>query len=406
MSFPALSEAIAKRQALAADLKSIFDEAGPDRDMSKVKSVPGGSEAVVAAIQEKNAALEELAVEIKKLDAIDKASKAADEYGEAEGEDTPTPDRKPMSLGEMFVASPAYKGFTGGQGPTATLGAKRDIRNTLFETGAGWEPESTRTGIVTLSAQRPAPHVVDFIPTLPTNQALVKFMRETTFTNNAAEAAEGAAYGEAALALTEASDEVEKVAVWLPVTDEQLEDEPAAAAYVDQRLTFMIRQRLDSQVLNGDGNTPNLLGTDALAALQTQALGSDPIPDAIYKLFTTIRSVGFAEPSVVFIEPDQWQNVRLLRTADGIYIWGSPQVAGVESIWGVPVVQTMACPANQVITGDYTNYSNLYIRRGMEVQITNSHDTFFINGKQAIRADLRVAMVHYRINAFGQVTGL
>ena len=53
MSFPA-------RDGVIASLKKIFDEAGPDRDMSKVKSVPGGPRAVMARIQALNVELEQL----------------------------------------------------------------------------------------------------------------------------------------------------------------------------------------------------------------------------------------------------------------------------------------------------------------------------------------------------------
>ena len=48
----------------------------------------------------------------------------------------------------------------------------------------------------------------------------------------------------------------------------------------------------------------------------------------------------------------------------------------------------------------------LFMRRGMDVQVTNSHASFFITGKQAIRADIRAVMVHFRPKAFGTVTGL
>jgi HK97 family phage major capsid protein len=75
-------------------------------------------------------------------------------------------------------------------------------------------------------------------------------------------------------------------------------------------------------------------------------------------------------------------------------------------LWGVPVVQTMASPANTLVTGDYANYAFLGIRRGLDMQITNSHSTHFIEGKQAIRVDMRAVMVHVRPKAFGTLTGL
>ena len=236
-------------------------------------------------------------------------------------------------------------------------------------------------------------------------------MKETTFTNNAAEVLESIqgtvqTYGEGALALTETSDEVEKIAVWLPVTDEQLEDVAGIAAYINSRLTYMIRARLDAQILVGDGSTPNLLGTLNLTSLLTQAKGNDPTPDALYKAMTQVRVTGFAEPSIVFIHPNDWQGIRLLTTADGIYLFGSPMEAGPSRIWGVPVVQTTRETENTAIVGDYRGYSNLYIRKGVTLKVTDSHGNYFINGIQAIKAEMRCAMVHYRDTAFCEVTGI
>src|SRR5437660_1032156 len=83
----------------------------------------------------------------------------------------------------------------------------------------------------------------------------------------------------AALAVTEQSSTVRKIAVYLPVTDEQFEDEPHARDYVDNRLEFMLRQRLDQQLLTGSGTAPNLRGILNVAGILTQAKGTDPAPD-------------------------------------------------------------------------------------------------------------------------------
>jgi HK97 family phage major capsid protein len=241
---------------------------------------------------------------------------------------------------------------------------------------------------------------------LTTTRDTIKYMKETTLTNNAAETLESGAYGEAALALTEQSDEVEKIAVFLPVTDEQLEDVAALAGYINSRLTYMLRARLDGQILVGDGSTPNLLGTLNLASLLSQAKSTDPTPDAFYKAMTQVRVTGFAEPSVCFIHPNDWQSIRLLRTADGIYIFGNPMQAGPSQLWGVPVVQTTRETENTGIVGDYRGFSNLYMRRGVTLKVTDSHASNFTQGVQVIRADMRVAMVHYRDTAFCKVTGI
>ncbi len=168
----------------------------------------------------------------------------------------------------------------------------------------------------------------------------------------------------------------------------------------------MLRQRLDSQILVGNGTAPNLLGLNNLPAIQTQAKGADPVPDAIFKAMTLIRVTGRANPSGIVMNPTDWQDVKLLRTADGIYIWGSPADMSPDRIWGLQVAISDAQTLNTALVGDFANFSELVLRKDVEVQISNSHSTFFIEGKQAIRADMRVALVAYRDSAFCTVTGV
>ena len=403
--FPALKEARGKLEAKQDELGSIFKEAGPDLDFSKVKSVPGAadSKAVADYVLELNGTCTDLAKDVEGLVAIHKAAEAS--MGREAGTEKGSAPGAPglgggalKSIGELFAESDARKM----KGREADLDV--DLK-TLMTTDAGWDPEVLRTGRIVEKATRPI-QVLDLIPTTPTSQAAVKYMEETTFTNNAAERAEGGAYGEAAFALTERTAVVESIGVWLPITDEQLEDEPRVQAYVNNRLPFMVRQRLDGQVLVGDGSTPNLRGVLNATGLQTQAKGADPTPDAVYKAMTKVRVTGRAMPNAFIAHPNDWQDVRLLRTADGIYIWGSPSEAGPERIWGLQVVQADALTENTGVVGDFANFSELAIRRGVEVKVTDAHSDFFINGKQAIRANIRAAMVWYRGAAFCTVTGI
>lgn len=399
----------AKRDGLAA----IFKEAGPDLDMDKIKSIEGDSAAKAQKIRELNAELADLGEQVDGLAQVERAAKALEVQGEhrhvhadpeADRKDR-SESRQTKSLGQLFVESVALKGFNGGQGPTAVL----DVEvKTLMTTAAGWAPETTRGPRMVDFVTRPL-QVTDTFPSSPTNQTAIKYMEETTFTNNAAEVAEGGTKPEAALVLTERTDPVQKIAVWLPVTDEQLEDVEGIQAYIDNRLSFMVRQRFDSQILVGNGTSPNLSGILDRVGIQTQAKSTDPTPDAIYKAMVKIRISGSgnggAIPNVVYMNPLDWQDVRLLRTADGIYIWGSPADPGPERIWGLPVVLAEGLTEGTGIVGD-TTFAEIRVKKGVEIQVSDSHSTFFVENKQAIRAEMRAAFVVYRPAAFCQVTGI
>jgi len=407
-----LDEKRAELEAKQAALHAIFEEMGEDLDASKVTSIKGDSRAIAAEIKRLNDELSAIGAEVEELQAVAKAGdnvKRIGEYLNAPASAMVHPsagagkaDVPFKSLGELCVESPALKDYKGGEGPKAELDVEL---KTLFQTTAGWLPETTRTGRMVEYATRPI-QVLDIIPQGATSQAAVVYMEETTFTNAAAEVAEGITSADSALALTERSSNVRKIATWLPVTDEQLEDVPQVQGYINNRLTFMLRQRLDSQVLVGNGAAPNLMGLCNVVGVQSQALGADPVPDAIYKAMVLVRVTGRALPNAVVLHPNDWQGVRLLRTADGIYIWGSPADAGPARIWGLPVVETDAITENTGLVGDFANHCELAARRGVEIQVTNAHSDYFILGKQAIRADLRVAFPIYRPTAFCKITGI
>ena len=417
VNFPALKEVEGKIEAKNKELHTVFAEAGPELDFAKVKSVKGTTREVAAHVRSLNDELTDLGKERDDLQATLKAyerqqgggdgAKGGREGG-AEPGDRPGNGKQAKSIGQYFVESAAFKQRSGTQGPEVTIAADVELK-TLFQTSAGWDPEETRTGKVVEMAVRPI-QVTDLIPQTTTTQSAVKYMEETTFgtagVGDAAEKAEGTAYPETQLALTERASLVRKITVYLPVTDEQLEDEPQARGYVDNRLMFMVRQRLDSQLLVGSGVAPNLGGILNTAGIQTQARGTDPVPDAVYKAIVKSRVTGRAMPNATVFHPNDWQDIRLLRTNDGIYIWGNPSDAGPERIWGLRVVQSDAETENTGLVGDFANFSELSVRRGVDVQVSNSHADYFINGKLAIRADMRVAFIVYRPAAFVQVTGI
>ncbi|HLA25211.1 MAG TPA: phage major capsid protein [bacterium] len=396
------------------ELAAIFKEAGEDMDMSKVTVIEGDSKAKVEYIGQVNDKIDDYAKQLEEFNALDAMRLRADELGQVQPHPghiiTGRRDRSELkSLGELFVESDAYKGRQGGShapGPLSVLDlGPNEIKATLFETSAGWAPESVRTGRVVEDALRPI-QLIDLIPTAATTQAAIVYMEETTATSGAATRAEGAAYVASTLALTERSKTVRSIGTSIPITDEQLEDVAQAESYVNGRLGFFVRQHLDDQLLNGTDVAPQLDGILGFTGLQTQAKGADPTPDTVHKAMTKIRVTGRAFPSAFVVHSNDWQQVRLLTTADGIYIWGSPSEAGPERIWGLPVVHNEAIAEGTGLVGDFSDAMiQLFIRRGLEVQL-GYDDGDFIEGKRTVRAGLRACLVGYRGEAFCTTTGI
>lgn len=411
-------ELLEKLNAKRAELAAIFAKAAVKVDgQDRYNLTPEQLEDVKA----RNVEIDDLAKQVEDLKAADEIfQKNADALrasmrpanqlplGSKNQDGARQPERQVKSLGEMFVESQEYKERRGIKNLEVKLNDFDFLevreRKTLMETGAGFAPQSIRTGKVVEYAHR-RPVVADLIPQTPTEQASVVYMEETTSTNAAATRLEGGSAGESALVYTERSVAVREIATFLPVTEIQLEDVSQARSLIDNRLMAFLDLTEEVQLLTGDNNPPNLNGFHT-AVSQAQAKGADPVPDALYKGITKVRATGMAEPSAVVIHPNDWQDIRLLRTTDGIYIWGNPSEAGPERVWGLPVVVTTAETENTALLGDFQLYSEIFRRRGANIKVSDSHSDYFVKGKLAIRADKRLALAIYRATAFCKVTGI
>ncbi|MBN0231552.1 phage major capsid protein, partial [Pseudomonas aeruginosa] len=65
------------------------------------------------------------------------------------------------------------------------------------------------------------------------------------------------------------TDRVKKLAVWMPVTDEALDDVPQLFGYIQELLRYDLKLEEEAQIRKGDGTGENLNG------LMTQATTSD-----------------------------------------------------------------------------------------------------------------------------------
>lgn len=408
--------AVEQRETLKAKqavLLEVVELAGRDLDFSRkpVLEKLGAKDADEAneKFRTLNREAEALGLEIRREYTKAAAAEVRIRQGQLETPvDTPHPgsayeDGQRKSFGQLYTGT---KGFADSRRSRTNIPVMVDIGlKTLFQTTAGFAPESTRTGRVVEAVTRPI-QVLDLIPSGPMDQAVEKYMEQTTRTHAAAERAEGAAYAESTFVYTEKTSDVRSIGDSIPVTDEQIEDEGQVAGLLDQQLRFGVMQRLDGQVLVGNGTAPNLRGILNVAGIQTHAKGTDPTIAAFFKALTKIRVTGRAVPNAAVFHPNDWQDIVLTQDANGNYLFGNPfQGPGPQSLFGISVAQGDALTENTGLVGDFLNFCRIGERRGVEVEI-GFVGTQFTEGKKTLRATARACFTVYRPAAFCTLTGI
>lgn len=412
---------VEKRQELAAksalfaevDALATADGGTPDLSKAPVLEKLGASDAADAKgkLQALYAKIDELNHDVDALSYAEMkrgVSRIGDELKKPIRQTIPgTPlTDEPRSFGQLVMDTKSFReGLAGLDEMHPVVKTVADVSlKTLMQTSAGWQPRVGNGDRTVDKVVRPV-QVLDFIPSAPTDQFEIAFMEETTRTQNEAELAEAAVYAEDAFVFTRRNSVVRKIGAQIPVTDEQLQDEPGMRALLDNRLRFGLLARLDQQVLVGDGTPPNLQGIFTVSGIQTQAKGADPAANAIFKAMTLVRITGRAAPDLVVMHGTDWQNIRLAQNAQGDYQFGPPSAVGEDTLWGLRVVQSEALTAGNAIVGSFGQYCQLRERKGIEVAAGYIGDQFK-EGKVTLRGDTRQAFVIYRGAAFCKVTGL
>jgi HK97 family phage major capsid protein len=326
------------------------------------------------------------------------------------------------SLGQQFIADATFQKFIKGQGhrqsgawtsPAVEVfgdGGPLTMHATTLDTSVGSggpliQPD-VQPGFVPLMQRRLV--VADLIAPGTTMGNLIQYMKEKTFTNAAASVAEAGVKPESTLVFEAATSPVQKIAHWIPVTDEMLEDFAQTQSIIDARLRLGVDLTEEDQLLNGNGTPPQLRGLMNLVGLAAAvARGADTNMDAIFKQVSAIATNALITPDGFVMNPANWLTIQLAKNAQGNYLGSGPWApAQAPTLWGLPGAITPAIVANTALVGAYRSSAQIFRKGGVRVEATNSHSDFFVKNLTAIRAEERLALAVYRDAAFGKVTGL
>jgi HK97 family phage major capsid protein len=299
--------------------------------------------------------------------------------------------------------------------------------------------------------------VAQLMPTYAVESPVVTYVRESTWTNNAAATLEGATKPTSTHTFTRYTEQVGKIANLERATDEMIQDAGYIWSLIQQRCVQGVQRKEEIELVAGSGypgvngllnrsggfTAPqtvtaitNLVwpaagtsgigaGTDTVASVTpgravigTGATGTAPtgvaIAEGILNAIVDIRVLHFFEPDAILMNPLDFLTIRLAKDNNLQYYGGSmfgadygynqnqptPQATNQFALWGKKIVTTPAMPQGLILVGDFAGWNRILRRGGLRTDITNVNGTDFEQNLWTCRSEERVGLMVERPELF------
>jgi HK97 family phage major capsid protein/HK97 family phage prohead protease len=245
----------------------------------------------------------------------------------------------------------------------------------------------------------------NLITSRDTTLGIIDFIRVTSATAIASMQIESSAKGELAETFATTSEKVQTVAGWIPASNQVLQDMSELAGFINTSLAYAVALREETEMLYGAGTGQSLHGAFTQAsAFNTSLLGVSAW-SKLEIIAAAIAQLSLAKevpPSFVILNPTDWLALQRTKTTTGEFLLGNPANAIAKQLWGLQVLTTVNMSAGMFLVGN-GNPAAIEIRDrvpGLQIEISNSHQDFFIKNLVAIRAGRRLALIVKRPGSF------
>jgi Phage capsid family len=294
-------------------------------------------------------------------------------------------ERPQPGLGDQFVASPQFEAAKkrGGNSDEVTVNLAL-----IKSVDANGKPLAGVTRVRDQSQPKVVTPLLDACGFEPVSGNSFEYIAWPGPIPEAGVVAEGMPKPEATDAPEVMPGVLEKLAHWIPITQEIYEDTPRLVRIIEGRLVNGVRRKAEKQ------------GAATLVAASIPAEEGDSLLAGIRIGIARVQDNGFL-PDTVVLNPFDYANIDLellTKTLNGAKA-NSP-------LWSLDnIVPASAVPAGTAYVGDFEEGMTVYARSQVVVRMTDSHADYFINNKLVILAEQRVKTVVTQPLALAQVTG-
>ena len=248
----------------------------------------------------------------------------------------------------------------------------------------------------------------DLIPTTPVTGQSFTYFKELLHTLGAGMVAEGAAKPTSNVTFEQVTDIVKKIAVWMPVTDEALDDVPQLYSYIQELLRYDLELKREGQLLKGDGTGNNLNGimTQATVFDPTLSKATDTAIDTVRRAIYQARKQSKLAADAVVMSDLDWMNIELQKDGENRYLFANLQGLVTPVLWGRPIVASDSMDegdgsttGGEFLTGSFQQGARIYDRMGFTIKVGMINDDF-IKNQRAILVEERLGLAVRKKFAF------
>ena len=296
----------------------------------------------------------------------------------------------------------AIEGMLKGNSRSASLVVKADM--TIGADFTGEVIPADRVAGYKYDPTRPV-HVRQLIPQGSTASDVVRFVKESGYSNGAAATAEGTTLTQSDFDMTASDANVRKIGTYFRISEEMLADTPQLTSYLSARAPEKLLEVEDAQILSGNGSAPNLSGitTDA-AAFNLAGEFADAVDSAnqFDVLIASLNQLAIANYSAdtIMLHPTDFHKILLLKDSTAEYIKKDVYQGLQPQFNGVRVVLNTAITSGTFLVGNFAQGTQLWVRDNVNVEFFREDGTNVRDGFVTVRVSERVALTNYLPNAF------
>lgn len=247
-------------------------------------------------------------------------------------------------------------------------------------------------------------HVRQLIPTGSTASDVVRFVKESGYSNGAAATSEGSTLTQSDFDMTASDANVQKIGTYFRISEEMLADTPQLTSYLSARAPEKLLEVEDTQILSGTGVAPQLSGiitdsADFAAGGFANAIESANEFDVLTVAMNQL-SLSNYQANYIMINPTDFHKILLLKDSNNNYLKDQWYQGLEPRINGVPVVLSTAITSDKYLIGNFSVGTQLWVRDNVSVEFFREDGTNVRDGFVTCRVMERVALTNYLPNAF------